>query len=183
MERREHQATMVKSYKTEFVENVTERLGASQSVVVLAYQGLTVANMRELRKRLREVGSELKVVKNRLTKRALAAAECDALDSMLTGPTAVAFGLTDPVGPAKVCMAYAKENAKLVVKGGLLNGRRIGEENIKAMAKMPGRQEMLGMLAGAMKAPIQQTATAMNQLMAKVAYAMKARIEQLEGAA
>lgn len=174
---------MVAQVKVDIVEQAKERLARSQAVVVVDYQGLTVAEVSDLRQKLRDAGGEMKVIKNRLTKRALAEAQYDALDEILNGPTALAFGYDDPVGPAKVCMNYAKDNEKLEVLGGLLEGRRVDLDKIKALAKLPGREELLTQMAGTMKAPMRQMATAMHQAVAKVAYAMKARADQLEDAA
>jgi large subunit ribosomal protein L10 len=172
---------MVQTTKIETVEQTRERLSRAQSVVVVQYQGMTVAQLRELRRQLREVDSELKVIKNRLVKRALADNGFDALDSSLTGPTALAFGYGDPTAPSKVCTKYAKTNDKLVIRGGLLGNKALDLKAVDALSRMPGRLELLAQMATVLKAPARQMATALNQAMAKVVYAMKDRASQLEG--
>lgn len=172
---------MVQQSKIDTVLLTTDRLERAQSVVLVDYKGLTVQELSELRGKLRENGSELKVIKNRLTRLALKETGCDALDDDLVGPIALAFGYTDPTGPAKVCSEYAKKNAKLEIRAGLLEKRRIGLDKIAALAKLPGRAELLAQMAATLLAPARQLATAMNQSMTKIVYAMKARAEQLEG--
>ncbi|HUT24265.1 MAG TPA: 50S ribosomal protein L10 [Sumerlaeia bacterium] len=171
---------MVQPLKIEVVRQTTDRLRRADSVVVVNYQGLTVAQMQTLRKQLREAGGELKVLKNRLTKRALQDAECDPLDDVLAGPTALAFGYDDPTGPARVCSKFAEGNATLSILGGLLEKRRVGLDKIVALAKLPGRAELLTQMARTMLAPARQMATALHQAMAKIAYAMQARADLME---
>ena len=172
---------MVQTTKIETVEQTRERLVRAQGVVVVQYQGMTVAQLRELRRQLREVDAELKVIKNRLVKRALADNGFEALDSSLTGPTALAFGYSDPTAPSKVCTKYAKTNDKLVIRGGLLGNKALDIKGVEVLSKMPGRTELLSQMATVLKAPARQMATALNQAMAKMVYAMKDRASQLEG--
>jgi large subunit ribosomal protein L10 len=167
--------------KIKTVEEVAERLGRAQSVVLVDYEGLSVAQMSDLRRRLRETGSELKVVKNRLTKRSLADAGCEPLDDYLKGPVALALGYDEPTGPAKVCTAFAKEVDKLEVLGGLLSKKRIDLAQIVALAKLPGRTELLTQMASTMLAPARQMATAMKQAVTKMVYALNDRARQMEG--
>ena len=174
---------MVQTQKIETVRQVTERLERAQGVVLVGYQGMTVAQLTALRNELRKNGGELKVVKNRLTRRALEEAGCDALDDLLVQPTAIAFGYDDASVPAKVCSKFAKDHPILTIKGGLLEKRRLQLDRVQALAKLPGRVELLTQMAGTMKAPIRQMATAMKQAIGKVVYAMKDRAKQLEEAA
>ncbi|MBN1867901.1 50S ribosomal protein L10 [Candidatus Sumerlaeota bacterium] len=166
--------------KIKTVEEVAECLSRAQSVVLVDYKGLTVAQMTDLRRRLRETGSDLKVVKNRLTKRSLAEAGCEALDDLLRGPVALAFGYDEPSGPAKVCAAFAKEAENLKVRGGLLSKARIDLAGVLALARLPGRVELLTQVATTMLAPARQMATAMKQAMTKIVYAFRDRATQLE---
>lgn len=171
---------MVQTQKIETVRQVTERFERAQAVVLIGYQGMSVAQLTALRNELRKQGGELKVVKNRLVRRALEESGCDALDDMLVQPTALAFGYGDATVPAKVCAKYAKDHPILVIKGGLLEKRRLPLDRIQALAKLPNRTELLTQMAGTMKAPIRQMATAMKQAISKIVYAMKDRAEQLE---
>ncbi|NQU42452.1 50S ribosomal protein L10 [bacterium] len=171
---------MVQPEKIQVVEETAERLKRSQSVVLVLYKGLTVAEMQDLRRQLRESGSELKVVKNRLAKRALLDSGCEALDEVLSGPTAMAFGYSDATAPAKICSKFAVTHDELQVLGGLLDKRRIGLDKIQALAKLPSREELLSQMASTLMAPARQMATALKQAMSKVVYAMKDRASQLE---
>ena len=171
---------MVQQNKIDVVKHTATRFDRAQSVVLVDYQGLTVAEMNDLRGVLRKGGGELKVVKNRLTRLALEEAGCAELDDILTGPLAMAFGYDDPASPAKACSEFAKKHAALEIRGGLLDKQRIDLDKITALAKLPGRTELLTQLAGTMLAPMRQLASAMNQAMAKVVHAMKQRAEQLE---
>ena len=170
---------MVQSSKIEVVEETAQRLNRAQGVVVVDYRGLTVPQMNDLRNSLRETGSEMKVVKNRLTKRALEKAECDSLDDILVGPTALVMGYDDPVSPARVCMKFAGDNGDLEIRGGLLERRRVDLDRIAALARLPGRAELLTQVATTLTAPARQIATAINQAMAKIVYAMKGRADQM----
>jgi large subunit ribosomal protein L10 len=173
---------MVRSEKIDLVHRVADRLKQSQSIVLANYQGLTVAEMTGLRGKLRAQAVELRVIKNRLIRRALAEAGVDPLDDLLRGNTVVAFGLHDAVAPAKVLSEFAKENAKLVIKGGLLEGKRLDERAVKNLAGMPGRKELLAMMARDLKQPATQVATAMQAGLLKIAYAMQALARKLEPA-
>ncbi len=121
-------------------------------VVVAHYSGLTVAQMGDLRARMREAGAGLKVTKNRLTRRALAGTPYAGLEPLFRGPTAIAYA-NDPVAPAKVATSFAKTNAKLVVIGGGIAGQLIDAEGIKALATLPSLEELRGRMIGLLSAP------------------------------
>lgn len=167
--------------KVAFVDGISEKVKASQSVVLADFRGLTVAESTELRNKLRAEGIEFKVVKNRLGKLALAKAGADPLDTVLKGNTAWAFGLADAAAPAKILSAYAKDHEKLVLKGGLLEGRALDAAGVKALASMPGRKELLARMAGDLKQPATKVATVVQASLLKVAYAFKSLGEKLEG--
>lgn len=171
---------MARPEKTELVKTVTEKLVKSSGVVLADYRGLTVLELSSLRGRLRAEGAELRVVKNRLGKLALKDAECDTLDEYLEGTTIWAFGIKDPVSVAKVMTAYAKENEKLVIKGGLLERKRLNPAGVKQVATMPTRPELLAMMAGGMKQPGAKMARAMSAAVVKVAHGFGALAKKLE---
>ncbi|MBI1785648.1 50S ribosomal protein L10 [Candidatus Sumerlaeota bacterium] len=173
---------MARPEKVEEVTKVADRLKRSQSVVLADFCGLTVEQMTGLRVKLRAEQVELKVIKNRLGKRALADAQCDALDECLKGNTIWAFGLKDAAAPAKIMIEFAKENEKLVLKGGLLEGRKLDAAGVKALASMPSRKELLAMMARDLKAPAAKVATVMQAGLLKVAHAFNALGKKLEGA-
>lgn len=173
---------MVSPEKIDLVKDISQRLGQCQSVVLSDFRGLDVAEMSELRSRLREKNVQCKVLKNRLAKRAVADAECDSLDEFLSGNTLWAFGIDDPVDPAKILAEFAKDHSKLILKGGLLESKKIDAEGVKQLAAMPGRAELLSMIAGGMMQPAVKLVSAMNAGMAKMALAFAALAEKKEQA-
>jgi len=146
--------------KQQIVEEITTKLRESAATVLTDYRGLNVAQVTELRRKLREAGIEFKVLKNTLIRRATANAELTELDSVLTGPTAVAFGKDDVVAPAKILSEFAKQNDALKIKGGVVEGRVVGFDEIKALADLPSREGLLSMLLSVLQAPVRNFALA-----------------------
>lgn len=172
---------MVRTDKVELVERVSEKLRKSQSVIVTDFKGMTVAELMGLRSQLREQAVEIKVIKNRLVRRALSEVGYDNLDEYLHGNSAIVFGIQDPVTPAKILTDFAKKNDKLVIKGGLLEGKRLNPAGVKALSGMPNRKQLLAIMAGDLKQPAAKMATVFQAGMLKVAYAMNALAKKLEG--
>ena len=170
--------------KVAVVAEVKDRLDAAEAVVLTEYRGLNVRELAELRKALGEAGGEYKVYKNTMVR--FAAKELDLeIEELLVGPTALAFTGTrpdgsngDPVTIAKALTEFSKGNDKLVIKGGLLEGRLLTTDEITALSKIAPREELLARLAGGMAAPMQQFAALLNALPQKLAYALSALIEQ-----
>ena len=159
---------MDRNQKTELVASLHERFVAAGLVVVTHNNGLTVAEITNLRRKIRAAGAGFKVTKNRLTRLALADTKFEGLDNLFTGPTAVAYS-ADPVAAAKVVVDFAKGNEKLVILGGSLGTSKLDVEGIKALATLPSldelRAKMLGMIqtpatriAGILQAPGGQVA-------------------------
>ncbi|QWU15759.1 large subunit ribosomal protein L10 [Paenibacillus sophorae] len=144
--------------KQEAVDVVTGKLQNSITTVVADYRGLNVSQVTELRKQLREAGVEFQVLKNTLLRRATAAAELTELDEVLTGPTAIAFSANDAVAPAKILNDFAKKNDALKLKGGVVEGKVIGADQIKALAELPSREGLLSMLLSVLQAPMRNFA-------------------------
>src|SRR5262249_6375969 len=161
---------MVRSDKIELVSRISDKLKASQSAVLTDFRGITVEQMTQLRSKLRSQSVEMRVVKNRLLKRALADAGCESMDELLEGNTAISFGVSDPISVAKILLEYSKQNAKLVIKGGLLEGKRLDAKGVESLSKMPGRRELLGRMAGDLKQPAAKMAMAFQAGLLKVAY-------------
>lgn len=153
--------------KQQVVSEVTSKLRESASTVVADYRGLNVAQVTELRKRLREAGVDFQVLKNTLVRRATAEAELTELDNVLTGPTAIAFSKEDVVAAAKILTEFAKKNEALKVKGGVVEGRVVGVEQIKALAELPSREGLLSMLLSVLQAPIRNFALAVKAVSEK----------------
>lgn len=146
--------------KKQIVEEITEKFKNSVSTIVVDYRGLNVAEITELRKQLREAGVEFKVYKNTLTRRAAEAAELAEINDVLTGPNAIAFSNDDVVAPAKILNNFAKENEALEIKVGVIEGKVVSVEEIKALAELPSREGLLSMLLSVLQAPIRNFALA-----------------------
>lgn len=165
---------MPKPYKVTTVATVKEKVSRAKSLVVTDYRGLTVAEVTDLRNRLRKEGVEYKVVKNRLAKIALREAGLNTMDEYLKGTTAIAMGMKDPVSPAKVLVNYAKDNAKLKVVAGLMDNRVLDLNAITELSKLPSREVLLSRMLGSLSSPVQKLAFGLHQTVAKVVYALDA---------
>lgn len=149
---------MNRTEKEELVAEMREVFANNSTVVVAHYSGLTVAQMEELRGKVREAGAGFKVTKNRLTRLALADSKFEGLSDLMTGPTAIAYS-EDPVAAAKATMAFAKDNEKLIVLGGAMDENLLDEAGVKALASMPSLDELRGKLVGLLQAPAQKLAS------------------------
>lgn len=146
--------------KKELVNEIADKLKASVSTVVVDYRGLSVAQVTELRKQLRDAGVEFKVYKNSMVRRAADAAELGDLNEVLTGPNAIAFSTEDVIAPAKILNNFAKENEALEIKAGVIEGNVATVEEIKALATLPSREGLLSMLLSVLQAPVRNLALA-----------------------
>jgi large subunit ribosomal protein L10 len=147
--------------KQQAVEQIAAKLKESSTTVVADYRGLNVAQVTELRKQLREAGVDFQVLKNSLVSRAAASVELGELESVLSGPTAVAFG-KDIVAPAKILNEFAKKNDALKIKGGVVEGRVVDQAQIQALANLPSREGLLSMLLSVLQAPMRNVALAVK---------------------
>ncbi len=153
--------------KQEAVEVVAAKLRESVTTVVADYRGLNVAQVTELRKQLREAGIEFQVLKNTLVRRATESADLTELNEVLSGPTAIAFSKDDAVAPAKILNDFAKTNDALELKGGVVEGRVVSAEEIKALAALPSREGLLSMLLSVLQAPVRNFALAVKAVSEK----------------
>ena len=144
--------------KQQIVSDIADKLKASKSTIVVDYRGLTVSEVTELRKQLREAGVEFKVFKNSMTRRAAEAAGLSGLNDALTGPNAIAFSNEDVVAPAKILNDFAKKNEALEIKAGVIEGNIASVEDVKALAELPSREGLLSMLLSVLQAPIRNFA-------------------------
>ena len=140
--------------KAAIVEEVFEKFSNASSVVVVDYRGLTVDEVTELRKELREAGVEMRVIKNTFLRRAADKAGYEGLDETFTGPTAVAFGSEDATAPARIFSKFAEDHEALTIKGGMIDGEVVTLDEIHALAKLPNREGMLSMLCSVLQAPV-----------------------------
>ncbi|TCL54302.1 LSU ribosomal protein L10P [Hydrogenispora ethanolica] len=172
---------MARPEKEAAVSEIQEKLQKSKAVVLADYRGLNVQEVTELRKKLREAGVEYKVAKNTLTSRAAKSVSIEGLDSYLSGPTALAFGYNDPVTPAKILSNFAKDHKHLELKGGILEGKVIDFNAVKALADLPSREALLGQVAGLMQAPLRGMATVLSGPIRNLVYAVEAIRKQKAG--
>jgi large subunit ribosomal protein L10 len=146
-------------------EKVVEELGqifeSSGVVVVAHYAGLTVAEMQDLRAKMRDAGGAVRVAKNRLAKIALEGTPSKPIADLLTGMTVLGFS-EDPVAAAKVMDDFAKDNQKLEILGGAMGGTGLDVEGVKAVAKMPSREELIASIVGCIGAPASNIAGAIG---------------------
>lgn len=172
---------MAKMDKAAVIEELSGKFRDSGAVVLTEYRGLTVGQLKELRRSLGD-GVEYKVVKNTLAALAAKSAGLDFLEEDLSGPTAVAFVTGEPVEAAKVLRDYAKGNPSLVLKSGAMEGVALSEEAVRKLADLESREVLLAKAAGAMKAKISQAAYAFQALPVKVARVVDALREKQEAA-
>lgn len=143
---------MDRAAKEDLVASLHRTFNESAVVLVTHYSGMTVAEMGDLRKRMRDVGASVKVAKNRLAKLALEGTPYQPLSDMMKGPTAIAYA-NDPVAASKVAVNYAKSNPKLVLLGGSVGTQVVDAEGLKALATLPPLEELRGKLLGLLNAP------------------------------
>lgn len=148
--------------KIALVDEIKEKIEKSQSIILVNNHGLTVEEVTKLRKELREHGVDYKVYKNTMLKRAFDATGNESASELLVGPTVVAFGIEDAVQPAKILNDFAEDNDRLEIKGGLLDGRVVSVDEVKALAKLPSREVLVAHLLGSLNAPIQGLATVLS---------------------
>lgn len=165
---------ITKERKSQQIAELSEKFTKSKAVVLTEYKGLTVSEIAELRKILKEAGAEYKVVKNTLSNIAAKGTPAELAADLFVGPTGIAFGFEDAIAAAKKVLEYAAKNDKFKVKSGVIEGRLYSVDEIKAMSKLPPKPVLLSMLAGAMQAPASKLAGALNATLAQFAYALEA---------
>ena len=159
--------------KKQVVEDVSAVVGNAQATVIAEYRGMTVEQMKVLRREAYDNNVYVKVVKNTLLKRAVKETEHSCLDDLLVGPLAFAAS-EDPVAVAKVLNKYAKEYDALEIKAGSMNGQLLSEGEIKALAQLPSRDELLAKLMGTMQAPAAKFVQTLNEIPTKFARGLAA---------
>jgi len=143
---------MDRTQKAEAVEGLKGLFNDAGAVVVAHYKGMTVAQMGELRSRLRKAGASFKVAKNRLAMRALEGTQAAGISDLFRGPTGIAYS-KDPVAAPKVLVAYAKENEKFIILGGVAVGAVLNPQGVKALAELPSLDQLRGKILGLLQAP------------------------------
>lgn len=172
---------MDRSEKTQVVESLRDTLSEAAAVVVTQQSGLTVAEVTELRRRMRAAGAGFKVTKNRLARLAIAGTKFEGLGPMLTGPTAIALS-TDPVAAAKVVVEYAKQNEKLKIVGGAFGSQVLDVDGVKALASLPSLEELRGKIVGILQTPAARMVGVLQAPGGQVARVLAAYARQDEAA-
>lgn len=150
--------------KQPIVEAISEELKGAQSVVLVDYRGLTVAQDTELRKKLREAGVTYRVYKNTMMKRAFEGTEFEGLEGCLEGPSAIAISKEDATAPARIICNFAKKAEALEVKAGVVEGSVYDAAGIQELSKIPSREVLLSKLLGSLQSPITNLARVLNQI-------------------
>jgi large subunit ribosomal protein L10 len=156
---------MPTSEKIDKVEELTAAMSNAKAIYLADFTGLDVAKVTGLRNKLREAEVGYQVVKNRLAKRAAAEAGISGMDEHLIGPTAIAFTNEDPIAPAKILQDFADEDDTFSIKTGFMDGRVLSPDEIKALAKLPSREELLGKVLGSVQSPMYGLAGVLNGLL------------------
>ena len=164
--------------KVAVVKEIATRLGAADAVFVSEYRGLTVSQLADVRNALRPNGAEHVIYKNTLARLAVREAGLAGLGDHLSGPTALTFVTGDVAGAAKALRDSARTLPDLVVKGGVLGEAPLSADDVKALADLPSRDELLAQFAGALQAPLVKTAGLLQALPRNFAYGLNALIDK-----
>jgi large subunit ribosomal protein L10 len=163
------------------VEELGQIFESSGVVVVAHYAGLTVAEMQDLRARMREAGGSVRVAKNRLAKIALEGKPCASIADLLTGMTVLTYS-EDPVAAAKVAESFAKDNSKFEILGGAMGETALDRAGVKAVSDMPSREELIASIAGCIGAPASNIAGAIGAPASNIASILSTIEERAEAA-
>ena len=170
-----------KEDKQKLIEELSDKLSRSTIVIATDYRGLTAKDMVNLRRQLRDAGVDYRVAKNTMTRFASNKTDHSGLDSLLSGPMALAFGYDDVVAPAKVLNDFIKSSgATLQIKGGLLDKKLLTAEQIISLANIPSREVLLARLLGQLNSPIQSLHTLLSSPIRGLANILTARVKQIE---
>jgi large subunit ribosomal protein L10 len=160
--------------KIESVEQLRGRLTGVKTVLLTEYRGLTVSQLSDLRKQLRSVSAEYKVIKNRLARLALSP-ELIEVKGLLKGPTGMIISKDDPVAVAKALHTFAKTNQALVIKAGYIEGRMLQPDGLKALADLPSREALRAQLVGTITGPLTQLVSLLQAPQRELVYVLSQR--------
>jgi large subunit ribosomal protein L10 len=168
--------------KQAVVAEVAARLAGAQAVIVAEYRGLDVGRVTQLRARARKSGLYLRVLKNTLARRAVKGTPFEQLSEQMVGP--LMYGIAaDPVAGAKVLAEFARENELFVIRGGAMPGSKMSDKDVKALALLPSREQLLATLLGTLQAPMAKLVRTMNEVPARFARTLAAYRDSKEKAA
>lgn len=169
---------MPRPEKVADVQAIAARLKAAQSVIMADFTGLTVAQMTAFRSLCRAKNVECRVVKNRLAMIAADDASLAVIKDHLKGPTALVLGPQSQVDPAKLVIEFAKDNEKLTIKGGIVDGQYIGPDRVLTLSKIPSKDELISQMMGSINSPLRGIAVTVNGVAAALARAIDAVAKQ-----
>jgi large subunit ribosomal protein L10 len=169
--------------KAASIEALKERIGTAKTAVLTEYRGLSVRQLSDLRKQLKAVASEYKVVKNRLARLAVKDSPLDPLARHLKGPTGLVIAREDPVGMAKALQAFVRTNPALAIKVGLVEGKVVEAPEIRALADLPSKEALRAQLVGAIQGPLSQLAMLLTAPQRELVRVLMARSEGASEAA
>jgi len=173
---------MLKEKKEQMIDELASSLSRCTIAVATDYRGLTAKEMVQLRRRLTESGIEYRVVKNTLTRFAAEKAGKNQLETLLTGPVAIAFGYDDVIKPAQILREHIRSaGSVLKIKGGILGDKMLTAEDVANLAAMPSKDILLARLVGQLNAPLQALHNVLSAPLRGLLNVMQARIKQVEG--
>lgn len=164
--------------KVSLVDEIKDKIEKSHSIVLVNYRGLNVEEVTELRAKYREAGVDYKVYKNTMMRRAFEDLGHEDISEFLKGPSAIAFGMEDPVSPAKVTAEFLKDHEALEIKAGFMDGAVMSKEAIEDLAKLPSQEELIGKFLGSLNSPLQGLVNVMNGTLKGFAVALNAIAEK-----
>ncbi len=173
---------MPNAQNTEMLSNIKADLEGVSAMWVVDYRGLTVKEIQELRRSIREAGATMKVYKNTLVNIALKENDLPTLDDMLKGPNAFVFAGEDIAAAAKAVKNFAKDNDKLEIKGGLLEGAEVNAAEVEAIASLPSREQLFGQIAGLINGFARRIAVSINEMPSGLARVVNQVAEQKDAA-
>ena len=159
---------MSKQKKADYIKDMSSQFDKSEAVIVAHYQGLTVSQLDELRKNMREHGIQFKITKNRITKLALEKTRCKDLSNLFSGPTAVALS-QDAITSAKILTKFSKDNANLKILGGIMGDDILDVAGVKNVATLPSLDEARAKIVGILRSPAQKIASILLAPASKIA--------------
>jgi large subunit ribosomal protein L10 len=176
---------MARPEKVEQVKLLSEKLQSAKTAVLTDYRGLSVSQLEDLRARFRGANVEYRVIKNTLARRAVSDSGQDAaLQELLVGPVAIAFGYEELSTPVRLINEYVRQaRLRLDIKGGLVEGQVLDAAQMREIGDLPSREVLLAQLLGTLESPISQLANAMQASVRELAGLLEARRDQLEGTA
>lgn len=168
---------MLRAEKVEIVDSLRGVFAEAGVVVITHFQGMSVAEVTQLRRSMQDVGAKFRVTKNRLAKIALAETSFNPLTELFTGPTAIAYS-EDPVAAPKAAVDFAKKNGKLMIIGGGLDGNLLTSDEVKALASLPSLDELRATIIGMISTPAQRIASVLQAPAGQIARVISAHAEQ-----